>query len=149
MFIPGQAIDVTLEDVAGKAVALSSLRGRPAILVYAGRRGSDAAIVVGKALQSRFGSEAATPVANVVPVACLAEVPRFLRGMARTQVKQAAEGVPILIDFDSGLQRSLGMDEAAANVAVIDATGHLVGITSGGGETCVDCVAALVHRLQA
>jgi hypothetical protein len=96
----------------------------------------------------QFGSEGAAPLVTIMPVVCLAEVPRFLRGLARGHVQRAAAGAPVLIDFNGSMQKALGMDEQHANVAVLDAAGHCVGQVSGRGQPCLDRVADLVGRLS-
>lgn len=148
MAAAGRLIDVWLEDVDGQRVSLGEFRGLPALVVYAGRHGAAEATRVGVDLDARFGGTAADPRARVVPVACLGEVPRFLRGFARSQLRQAAAGVAVWIDFERALEQALGMHEALANVAVLDAAGRLAGVTAGAGTACVDAVTELMHRLH-
>jgi hypothetical protein len=145
----GRLIDVWLEDVDGQRVSLGELRGLPALVVYAGRLGAAAALRIGVELEARLGGGAADPRARVVPVACLGEVPRFLRGFARSQVRQAAAGVAVWIDFERALEQTFGMHEALANVAVLDAAGRVAGVTAGEGTACIDAVTALMNRLHA
>jgi hypothetical protein len=143
----GRLIDVWLEDVDGRRASLAELRGLPAIVVYAGRQGAAAAMQVGVDLDARFGGGVVVPRARIVPVACLGEVPRFLRGVIRSQVRQAAAGVAVWIDCERALEQTLGMHEALANVAVLDAAGRVAGVTAGAGKACVEAVTALMHGL--
>lgn len=136
---------VRLEDVAGRGVPVASLRGAPVILVYAGRRGADAAVKLGIALQERLAPRVVRP--RIVPVACLGEVPAVFRGLARAQLRQAAAGGEILVDFDRGLELAIGMRDDVANVALLDAAGTIMGLVRGAGESCVREVEILIEHL--
>jgi len=138
---------IHLEDVHGRRVALSSLGGTALVVVYAGRRGADAAITVGRALEARFGGRTGAPAARILPVACLGEVPAFFRGLARARIRAAAAGVEILIDFERALERAIGMQPAVANIAVLDGGGSLIGVMTGVDESCVTQVALVIGRI--
>lgn len=118
-------------------------------MVYAGRRGGDAAIRIGRALQARFGGDARLPQPRIVPVACLGEVPRFFRSLARSQIRNAAKGVEILIDFERGLEQAIGMQPDVANIAVLDRDGSLRGVVTGIDESCVTQVELMIGTIVA
>jgi len=138
---------VRLEDVEGRTVSLAELAGALVVMVYAGRRGADAAIRIGRALQARFKDGARLPRPRIVPVACLGEVPRFFRGLARSRLRDAAEGLEILIDFERGLEQAIGMHPDVANIAVLDGDGSLRGVVTGGDESCVSQVELMIGTI--
>lgn len=138
---------VRLEDVQGRTVSLSELAGASVVMVYAGRRGADAAIRIGRALQARFGGDARLPRPRIVPVAFLGEVPPFFRGLARSRLQEAAKGIEILIDFERGLEQAIGMQPDVANIAVLDRDGALRGVVTGVDESCVTQVELMIGTI--
>lgn len=101
-------------------------------------------MAVGRSLRERLAD---MPQTRIIPVVCLGEIPGFLRGFARSQVRQAAAGVETLIDFERGLERALGMRADVANVAVLDATGRVAGVVAGAGDACVAAVEKVMRGL--
>lgn len=139
---------VRLEDVYGRTVSLAASGGSPLVLVYAGRRGADAAIRVGRALEARYRGSDIRSRPRIVPVACLGEVPRFFRGLARSRIRDAAKGLKILIDFERGLEQEIGMQPDRANIAVLNGDGSLRGVVTGGDESCVSQVELMIGTIS-
>jgi len=123
--------DLTFVDQHGGRRHLVSLRGRPAVLVHAGRAAAATAADVGRCLHARLIGESSCVDVPVIPVIDLAEVPVFFHGMARTAVRNRAGGVTIWIDFAGGLRRTLSLDVALAHVVVIDAAGAVARVENG------------------
>jgi hypothetical protein len=82
-------IDFELEDFAGTRRRLSEFRGRPVVLVVAGRVSGEAAGRFAAALAPRL----AESEAMVVSVADTSSVPRLVRGVARSAIRSGIERV--------------------------------------------------------
>ena len=142
-------MELALEDHFGASRSLDELAGRVGVLVYAGRRGAAAALRVCRSLHERFARLASAPAVDVIPVACLAEVPRFFHGMARGMLRRESPDVVVWIDFHGSLQRALGLRPDIANVAIVDPQGRLAGTHAGDfNETFLESVAADIERCR-
>src|SRR5438874_1933306 len=82
-------IDFELEDFAGARRRLSEFRGRPVVLVVAGRVSGEPAGRFAAALAPRLVESDAM----VVTVADTSSVPRLVRGVARSAIRSGIERV--------------------------------------------------------
>lgn len=150
----GTAVDLAMEDQFGTRHETARHRGDVVVLVYAERHGAEAAIDLGRRLHLRFHPTAATappeawatqppvapagwpagtrvPYVHVVPVACLPEVPKALRTVARSRFRKDSPHLSVWLDFDDDLRGSFGLVEGAPNTAVIDTAGLPRGVVPG------------------
>jgi hypothetical protein len=148
------SLNVVLEDQFRNRRGTAELRGDVVVLVYAERRGAEAANTLGRRLHVRFHPTAETappadwtkqpviglpgwpadarvPDVHVVPVACVAEVPRPLHGIVRMRIRQESPHIPVWLDFDDSLRKQFGVVPGEPNIALIDAEGQPQGVSAG------------------
>lgn len=152
---PGsRLVNVVLEDQFRNRRETAQLRGHVVVLVYADRRGAEAALELGRKLHLRFHPTAAgaaatewsdqpvvglpgwppgvpVPDVHVIPVACIPEVPRPLHPVARTRLRKESPFVSVWLDFDDAMRQTFGMVPDQPNVAVVDTRGITHGVLSG------------------
>lgn len=144
---PDRVVDVVLEDQFKNRRETALLRGDVVVLVYADRKGAEAALELGRQLHVRFHPTAAgapatewsrqpvvglpgwpagahVPDVHVIPVACIPEVPKALRPVARSRLRKESEFVSVWLDFDDVMRRQFGMAPDAPNVAIVDTFGR-------------------------
>src|SRR5262245_49634922 len=116
--------DFVLEDTEGRRRRLSEFRGRPVVLVVAGKDSGEAAARFGAALGPRLGKTET----ELVTVADAGGVPRLMRGLARGAIRaglekaqrEAAREAPdlpadawdrftLLLDWDGDALEALGL----------------------------------------
>ena len=142
-------MELALEDHFGASRSLVELAGRVVVLVYAERSGASAALSLGRSLHERFIAAAGDPAVSVIPVACLAEVPSFFHGMARSMLRRESPHVVVWIDFNGALQRAVGLTPNVANVAIVDPHGRLGGVHAGDfAQPFLEAVAADIERCR-
>lgn len=142
-------MELSLEDHFGVGRSPGEFAGQVVVLVYAGRRGAPAALRVGRFLHERFAGRGDDPSVTVIPVACLAEVPRLFHGVARGLLRRESPEVVVWIDFRGTLERTLGLRQDQANVAILDPRGRLEGVHAGDFTTAfLETVAAEVERCR-
>jgi hypothetical protein len=119
------APDFSIKDQFDREVQLSSQRGKPVLLIYGDRLGSDymgawAAAVEDSAIASSI---------RIIRVANLHAVPSLMRSYVKRQfLKPNPEGKPkspVLLDWEAGLAKLYGFTEDLTNVYLIDQAGVL------------------------
>lgn len=169
-----RTVNVALEDQFRTRHETLVLRGDVVVLVYAERRGAEAAHELGRRLHVRFHPTAAgapagawtqqpvvglagwpagarLPDVHVIPVACLPEVPKALHAVARSRLRKESEDVPVWLDFEGQMRQRFGIVPDEPNILLIDTQGCAHGVLSGHldevrFEEVVRCVDAL--RMQ-
>ena len=147
-------VELVMEDQFENRCETAALRGDVVVLVYAGRRGAEAAVELGRRLHTHFHPSAETaaagewsnqpviglpgwptgapvPDVRVIPVACVPEVPRMLRGLARSQLRKGSPVLPVWLDFEDALRQGFGMIPDEPNVLLIDTAGVARGVVTG------------------
>lgn len=147
-------VELVMEDQFQNRCETAALRGDVVVLVYAGRHGAEAAVELGRQLHTHFHPSAETaapgewsnqpvigiagwpagapvPDVRVIPVACVPEVPRMLRGLARGQLRKGSPVLPVWLDFDDALRQSFGMIPDEPNVLLLDTAGVARGVITG------------------
>jgi len=169
---PDRVVDVVLEDQFKNRRDTALLRGDVVVLVYADRHGAEAALEIGRRLHVRFHPTAAdapatewsrqpviglpgwpagarVPDVHVIPVACIPEVPKALRPVARSRLRKESEFVSVWLDFDGCMQRHFGIVPQTPNVAVVDAFGRTHATLSGHlDELKFEETVAMLQRLR-
>jgi hypothetical protein len=164
--------NVVLEDQFRNRRGTAELRGDVVVLVYAERRGAEAANTLGRRLHVRFHPTAETappadwtkqpviglpgwpadarvPDVHVVPVACVAEVPRPLHGIVRMRIRQESPHIPVWLDFDDSLRKQFGVVPGEPNIALIDAEGRPQGVSAGTVDDAqFETLVAAIDRLR-
>jgi hypothetical protein len=161
-----------LEDQFKNRRETALLRGDVVVLVYADRKGAEAAVELGRRLHLRFHPSAAAvaatewsrqpvtglpgwpagvpvPDVHVIPVACVPEVPKPLHAVARSRLRKESEFVSVWLDFDDVMRQTFGMSPAEPNTAIVDTRGltHSV-ITGHLDELRFEEVATMIDRLR-
>jgi len=172
---PDRVVNVVLEDQFRNRRETALLRGDVVVLVYADRHGAEAALEIGRRLHVRFHPTAAdapatewsrqpvvglpgwpaggrVPEVHVIPVACIPEVPKAMRPVARARLRKESEFVSVWLDFDDSMRRQFGMAAKTPNVAIVDTFGRAHATLSGhlDERTFEEAVSAIQRlRMQA
>jgi hypothetical protein len=165
-------VNIVLEDQFKNRRETALLRGDVVVLVYADRKGAEAALETGRRLHVRFHPTAATapatewsrqpvvglpgwpagvrvPEVHVIPVACVAEVPKAMRPVARARLRKESEFVSVWLDFDDSMRRHFGMVAETPNVAILDVQGRPQATLSGHlDELKFEETVAAINRLR-
>lgn len=169
---PDRVVNVVLEDQFRNRRETALLRGDVVVLVYADRHGAEAALEIGRRLHVRFHPTAAdapatewsrqpvvglpgwpadvrVPEVHVIPVACIPEVPKALRPVARSRLRKESEFVSVWLDFEGCMRRHFGMVPETPNVAILDIHGRPQATLSGHlDELKFEEVVAAITRLR-
>jgi len=147
-------VSLVMEDQFQNRCETAALRGDVVVLVYAGRRGAEAAVELGRRLHTYYHPAAAgadpggwsnqpvigvagwpagmpVPDVRVIPVACVPEVPRMLRGLARSQLRKGSPVLPVWLDFDDAMRQGFGIVPDEPNVLLLDTAGVARGVVAG------------------
>jgi hypothetical protein len=129
------APDFTLKDQWDHEVQLSTQRGKPVLLVYGDRLGSEFMSVWAAAVRE---SQAASSV-SVIRIANLRAVPGPFHGYVRRRFQSPNEegkaNSPVLLDFDGAVAKIYGFTEDLTNVYLIDKKGLLRYTACGKGTS--------------
>jgi hypothetical protein len=145
---------LVMEDQFQNRCETEALRGHVVVLVYAGRYGAEAAVELGRKLHTHYHPTAATadpaerskqsvigipgwpaevpvPDVHVIPIACVPEVPKMLRGMVRSQIRKGSPHLPVWLDYDDAMRKGFGIVPDEPNVLLIDTAGVARGVSAG------------------
>lgn len=136
-----------LSDQFGRVHEAAGYRGRPFIVVGAGRGGRADGTAWVQALRGLQGEGEALAAVPIVAVADLRGVPRLLRRVVRSQFPDDRRQ-PVLLDWDGALARRLAFDPASCTIALVDGGGRTIARTQ---VAAVDTAAAreLLRRAAA
>jgi hypothetical protein len=147
-------VHLVMEDQFQNRCETEALRGHVVVLVYAGRYGAEAAVELGRKLHEHYHPTAATadpaerskqpvigipgwpaevpvPDVHVIPIACVPEVPRMLRGMVRSQIRKGSPHLPVWLDYEDAMRKGFGIVPDEPNVLLIDTAGVARGVSAG------------------
>ena len=167
-----RVVNIAMEDQFKNRHETLRYRGDVVVLVYAERKGAEAALEVGRRLHVRFHPSAAQapatewsrqPVAaptgwpaalappdvHVIPVACLPEVPKALEPVARSRFRKESQFVSVWLDFADTMRQRFGGVPDEPNVVLLDTRGCPQGVVSGHlDEVRFGEVAAAIDQLR-
>jgi hypothetical protein len=167
-----RVVNIAMEDQFRSRRETGVFRGDVVVLVYAERKGAEAALDLGRRLHVLFHPTAETapasewsrqpvtglpgwpanvrvPDVHVIPVACMPEVPKPLETVARSRMRTDSPHVSVWLDFEGVMESTFGMVPGGPNVAVIDTTGKTSSVQSGHvDELEFKELAAAVNRLR-
>lgn len=149
-----RVVNIAMEDQFKNRHETLRYRGDVVVLVYAERKGAEAALELGRRLHVRFHPTAgqapatewsrqpvvapagwpagvAPPDVHVIPVACLPEVPKPLEAVARSRFRKDSPFVSVWLDFEDTMRQRFGVVPDEPNVALIDTRGCPQGVLSG------------------
>lgn len=149
-----EPVALVMEDQFQNRCETEAMRGHVVVLVYAGRYGAEAAVELGKKLQLHYHPTAAAaepterskqpvigipgwpegvavPDVHVIPIACVPEVPRMLRGMVRSQIKKGSPHLAVWLDYEDAMRKGFGIVPDEPNVLLIDTAGVARGVRAG------------------
>ena len=147
-------VNVVMEDQFRNRRETGTLHGDVVVLVYAERKGGEAALELGRRLHVLFHPTAENasetewsrqpvtglrgwpanvrvPDVHVVPVASLPEVPKPLAHVARARFRTDSPHVPVWLDFQGVLEQLYGIVPGGPNVVVLDTAGRTHSVRSG------------------
>jgi hypothetical protein len=148
------AVNLAMEDQFQNRCDTAALRGHVVVLVYSGRHGAEAAVELGRTLHTHYHPSAtdaepaerakqpvigiagwptgvAVPNVHVIPVACVPEVPKMLRGLVRSQIRKGSPHLPVWLDYEDAMRKGFGIVPNEPNVLLLDTAGVARGVTVG------------------
>jgi hypothetical protein len=151
---PERTVNIAMEDQFKSRHETGLMRGDVVVLVYAERKGGEAAQELGRRLHVHFHPTAEkvsatewsrqpvaglpgwpagirVPDVRVIAVASLPEIPRALQPVARAQVRKDSPFVPVWLDFEGRLERTFGIAPGGPNLVLIDADARVHSVLSG------------------
>lgn len=144
--VADSAVDFRLTDQFGTVHQAATYRGRPLLLVGAGRPGRAAGTAWVGALRGLQGDSAdASAGIPVVAVADLRGVPRLLRRMVRGRFPDDRRQ-SVLLDWDGALARGLAFDPERCTILLVGPLGDVQARTT---VLAVDSAAARTLLRQA
>jgi hypothetical protein len=149
-----RVVNIAMEDQFKNRHETLRYRGDVVVLVYAERKGAEAALELGRRLHVRFHPTAAQapatewsrqPVApptgwpaalappdvHVIPIACLPEVPKALEAVAKSRFRKESPFVSVWLDFEDTMRQRFGGVPDQPNVVLLDTRGCPQGTVSG------------------
>jgi len=150
----GRVVNIALEDQFRTRRETGQLLGDVVVLVFAERKGAEAAHDIGKKLHIRFHPTAATasdaewtkqpvtglpgwpaevrvPNVHAIPVACLTEVPRAMHPVVRARIRKESPQLPVWLDFGDTMDQQFGVVKGVPSVAILDTRGRVYGVQVG------------------
>ena len=147
-------VNIIMEDQFRHRCETGEMQGDVVVLVYAGRRGAEAALELARKLHTHFHptADAAAaeewstqpvialagwpagvrlPDVRVIPVACVPEVPKPLHAVARNRLRKESPVVSVWLDFEDVMRQGFGMVPDEPNVVILDTRGTSQGVLSG------------------
>jgi len=151
---PQRAVNIAMEDQFKTRHETGTMRGDVVVLVYAERKGGEAAQELGRRLHVHFHPNAENvsatewarqpvtglpnwpagvrvPDVRVIAVASMPEIPRALQPVARAQMRKDSPIVPVWLDFDGRLEHSFGIVPGGPNIVVVNTLGEVHSVLSG------------------
>lgn len=151
---PERAVNIAMEDQFKNRHETGTMRGDVVVLVYAERKGGEAAQELGRRLHVHFHPGAAsasatewlrqpvigiagwptgarTPDVRVIAVASLPEIPKALEPVARAQLRKDSPFVPVWLDFEGRLEHAYGIVPGGPNIVLINTRGEVHAVLSG------------------
>ncbi|NCA11341.1 hypothetical protein EBR56_05975 [bacterium] len=151
---PSRVVNIAMEDQFKHRHETSMLRGGVAVLVYAERKGGEAALELGRRLHVHFHPTAAAapaaewvrqpviglagwpagvrpPEVHVIAVASLPEIPKALQPVARAQFRKDSPFVPVWLDFEGRLEHAYGIAPGTPSVVLVNPRGEVHAVLSG------------------
>jgi hypothetical protein len=151
---PQRVVNIAMEDQFKHRHETGMLRGDVVVLVYAERKGGEAAQELGRRLHVHFHPTAATapapewgrqpvigladwppgtrlPDVHVIAVASLPEIPKALQPVARAQLRKDSPFVPVWLDFEGRLEHAYGIVPGTPNVVLVNPRGEVHAVLSG------------------
>jgi len=151
---PERVVNIAMEDQFKDRHETGTMRGDVVVLVYAERKGGEAAQDLGRRLHVHFHPTAATasatewlrqpalgiagwptgirtPDVHVIAVASLPEIPKALQPVARAQLRKDSPFVPVWLDFEGRLEHAYGIVPGAPNVVIVNTRGEVHAVLSG------------------
>lgn len=138
---------LVMEDQYERQRQLAGYRGHVVVLIYGDRASADANKQLGEQLHIHFhptarslppdkvlhapvlpleGVPAGSPTPDVValPIACIGNVPMFVRGIIRSQIRKASPYLPVWLDFEDQMKSRFGLSSGVPNVVIVDPEGR-------------------------
>ena len=150
----GRVVNIALEDQFRTRRETGALLGDVVVLVFAERKGAEAAHDLGKKLHVRFHPTAASasdaewtkqpvttlpgwpaevrlPDVHAIPVACLAEVPKAMHPVVRARIRKESPQLSVWLDFGNTMDQQFGVVQGVPSVAILDTRGRVYGVQVG------------------
>jgi hypothetical protein len=151
---PQRVVNIAMEDQFKSRHETGTMRGDVVVLVYAERKGAEAAQELGRRLHVHFHPTAQQssasewgrqpvislpswpagvrmPDVRVIAVASLPELPRAMHPVARAQVRKDSPHVPVWLDFEGRLEHTFGVNPGKPNIVLLNTSGEVHAVLSG------------------
>ncbi len=132
--IGSAAPDFSINDQYDHPIQLSSYRGKPVLVIYGDRKGSD---YMGAWVQAVRPELKAAGV-KIIQAANLKAVPGFMQGFVKRKfLGKTANGQPsppVILDWNGQIASAYGFRDSVTNVYLIDGRGVLKFSASGTGS---------------
>lgn len=149
-----RVVNIAMEDQFKNRHETGTMRGDVVVLVYAERKGGEAAQELGRQLHVHYHPTATqvsatewsrqpviglpgwpagarAPDVRVIAVASLPELPRAMQPVARAQVRKDSPFVPVWLDFEGRLEHAYGIHPGKPNVLLLNTNGEVHAVLSG------------------
>lgn len=149
-----RAVNIVMEDQFRNRRETGLMLGDVVVLIYAERKGAEAAHELGKTLHVRFHptaekapatewarqpviglpgwpAGARVPDVHAIPVACLPEVPKAMHPVVRARVRKDSPYLSVWLDFTDTMQQTFGLVPGVPNVVILDPGGRVHTVMSG------------------
>jgi hypothetical protein len=140
-----RVVNIALEDQFKNRHETLRYQGDVVVLVYAGRKGAEAALELGRKLHVQFhptASQAPATEWSRQPVAGLAGWPAgiappdvrvnpILHTVAKSRFRKESPFVQVWLDFEDVMRQRFGMVPDEPNVVLLDTRGYPQGVVSG------------------
>lgn len=168
----GRVVNIALEDQFRTRRETGALLGDVVVLVFAERKGAEAAHDLGKKLHVRFHPTAASasdaewtkqpvtglpgwpaeirvPDVHAIPVACLAEVPKAMHPVVRARIRKESPQLPVWLDFGDTMDQQFGVVKGVPSVAILDSRGRVYGVQVGPfNDRAIEELAATIDEVR-
>jgi hypothetical protein len=168
----GRVVNIALEDQFRTRRETGALLGDVVVLVFAERKGAEAAHDLGRKLHIRFHPTAASasdaewtkqpvtglpgwpaevrvPDVHAIPVACLAEVPKPMHPVVRARIRKESPQLPVWLDFGDTMDQQFGLVKGVPSVAILDTRGRVYGVQVGPfDDRIVEELAATIDQVR-
>lgn len=149
-----RVVNITMEDQFRTRCETGAFLGDVVVLVFAERRGAEAAHELGKKIHVLFHPTAISvsdeewahqpvvsppgwpvdirpPNVHAIPVACLSEVPRAMHPVVRARIRKESPEISVWLDYEDIMDHHFGLERGVPSVAILDTRGMVHSVHVG------------------
>ncbi|MEO1992397.1 MAG: hypothetical protein ABGW78_10730 [Pirellulales bacterium] len=165
-------VNITMEDQFRTRCETGTLLGDVVVLVFAERRGAEAAHELGKKLHVLFHPTAVSvsdeewahqpvvspsgwpvdmraPNVHAIPVACLSEVPRAMHPVVRARIRKESPEISVWLDYEDIMDQHFGLERGVPSVAILDTRGMVHSVHVGPfSDSAVNSLVTIIDEIR-